>query len=400
MGTVLGILLAFGGGVVSAITGSVTDGQGVPVTDALVRVQTARPIVGPSVVCPSCYRDCGRFARTDERGEFEIRGLDTRLFYQLIIVAADFHHQKTNDVADNDNLTIVLDRRGSSSLGGSVIRGRLLGELSEAPAYSVITTLGYIEDGRTIVGEVPATDPLVIADEAGRFALHTFPSAQLRVLIEPAGYAPKAATIFADAAGPVIQLERGWTARGVATSGGHPVEGAIVGIAPALRDAMGVYQSTELATNESGAFLLPNIPTGRDYVLYVKMSSAGRLGYRTRAIQGPTHSGSIDLGELKLQAVSPLYGTISGAQGRCRGARLQVIRPDVDYIIATIDERSQFRVHGVPDELTEVVLHCPGFRLSPRNRGFQAKTEPVSVLVTPRARRGGITLLVEPSNAD
>src|SRR5262245_3502776 len=61
------------------ITGEVLDEGGEPVVGAQIFVESARPRKGSGTVCPSCYPDCTKRARTDAKGEFKLPAMDGNL---------------------------------------------------------------------------------------------------------------------------------------------------------------------------------------------------------------------------------------------------------------------------------------------------------------------------------
>src|SRR5262245_32861107 len=65
----------------SNLRGTVRSSKGRPLPDATVLIYEARPRDGPALICPSCYPDCRRSARTAADGTFEVRGLDEALVF-------------------------------------------------------------------------------------------------------------------------------------------------------------------------------------------------------------------------------------------------------------------------------------------------------------------------------
>jgi len=47
------------------IEGIIMGNKGIPLSNAMVVVFSAKPREGDATVCPSCYPDCGKRARTD-----------------------------------------------------------------------------------------------------------------------------------------------------------------------------------------------------------------------------------------------------------------------------------------------------------------------------------------------
>ncbi len=70
-----------------ALVGKVTDQDGKPLAGVRVDISTAAPKVGSGIFCPSCYLDCGKWATTNEAGEFELKELDSTLKFRLLIAS-------------------------------------------------------------------------------------------------------------------------------------------------------------------------------------------------------------------------------------------------------------------------------------------------------------------------
>lgn len=68
------------------VTGRVVDTSGHPIPDATIMVYHAGVLNGYSTFCPSCYRDCGKRATTDAAGNYVIGKLDSRLWFDLLVV--------------------------------------------------------------------------------------------------------------------------------------------------------------------------------------------------------------------------------------------------------------------------------------------------------------------------
>src|SRR3954453_10646714 len=67
-----------------SLRGTVLDAEGKPIAGARVDIATAAPRVGQGLFCPSCYKDCAKWTRTDEQGRFEIRGLSPTLKFTVL----------------------------------------------------------------------------------------------------------------------------------------------------------------------------------------------------------------------------------------------------------------------------------------------------------------------------
>src|SRR5439155_18838427 len=72
------------------LTGEVLDEGGEPIEGAQIFVESARPRKGSGTVCPTCYPDCKKRARTDAKGEFKLPAMDGNLLFRLLFVAKGY----------------------------------------------------------------------------------------------------------------------------------------------------------------------------------------------------------------------------------------------------------------------------------------------------------------------
>jgi hypothetical protein len=70
----------------ATINGRVVTDSGNPVDHATVMVYAAGVKKGYSTYCPTCYPDCGKRTFTDAQGAFTIQGLNSDLWFRLLIV--------------------------------------------------------------------------------------------------------------------------------------------------------------------------------------------------------------------------------------------------------------------------------------------------------------------------
>src|SRR6266498_1668508 len=77
----------------------VIDGAGgQPLSQAWVFVYSAAPREGPSVICPTCYPDCVKRARTDAQGHFLIEPVAPDLMFRLLVLAKGYRPDFIKDV--------------------------------------------------------------------------------------------------------------------------------------------------------------------------------------------------------------------------------------------------------------------------------------------------------------
>jgi hypothetical protein len=69
-----------------SLTGRVTETSGSPLAHATVIIYHAGVRQGYSVLCPSCYADCGNRGTTNDAGEYTIKNPDSDLWFDLLLV--------------------------------------------------------------------------------------------------------------------------------------------------------------------------------------------------------------------------------------------------------------------------------------------------------------------------
>ena len=92
------------------LSGRVVDETGEPVANATVFVYTAGPKIGSGVVCPSCYADCSKRAKTSAKGAFELPSLDPQLIFRLLVIAPGYESRfvtKVDPAGGDRTITIT-----------------------------------------------------------------------------------------------------------------------------------------------------------------------------------------------------------------------------------------------------------------------------------------------------
>ena len=166
-------LLARGAEEPGRIEGVIGSANG-PVSNAWVFVYSAAPREGAGILCPTCYPDCIKRARTDAEGQFLIEPVDPKLMFRLLVLAKGYRPdfirdvdplfggahlslkplKMTNMAIENRVTAKLIDPEGRPVIGARVdVQGTRYGQYS----YSSSTT------GRV--------DPMAVTDENGEFFL-------------------------------------------------------------------------------------------------------------------------------------------------------------------------------------------------------------------------------------
>lgn len=356
------------------LSGRVVLEDDTPVTNATVFIYTAGPKTGSAVVCPSCYPDCAKKSKTSATGEFNIASLDPNLIFRLLVVAPGCQSAfvgKTDPAQGAKRITLarlneaklkspgriagmVMDEKGAPVVGATVS--------PEGVAYGRGTTWG---------GTDRYVDPLGVTDEHGRFWLFCTNNVErVHAVAEGPGVAKRWIELK-PGRDHLIRMQEGVTVTGSVWNNGRPVPGVVLGLVTADRTCGDFLRCDELATDTNGVFLLPNVPPGREFVLYAKMGSlhgAGAVASKTftTGASGTEH----DVGKLEVKPAHRVAGCVQLADGKSipEKTRLFLGRENAwDHTEAMLDADGRFEFLGVPAESVGLSVRIPGYKFSKRN---------------------------------
>jgi len=251
----------------SDLSGRVVDAAGKAIPNAHVYVYTAHPKTGPSAICPSCYRDCGKHEAAGGNGEFRIASLDDTLVFTILAVAPGFRPVYAKSVdAGRGPVTITLTERPADS--DVIIRGVVLDPEGKPVVGAAVEPRGYRIGNRIGYGNLPGVDNLSITDQTGAFALR-IPDceARLDVVVHARNFAPKIARDFRPWESRPIVLGVGSTIHGRAMRDGRPAPGVRIAFVQRNRASGDFLGTEEIATNEDGVFVMTWLGPNVEYVV-------------------------------------------------------------------------------------------------------------------------------------
>lgn len=252
------------------LRGTVTDEAGKPVEGATVYIWTAAVKKGYSTFCPSCYADCGKRAKSDDKGEFEIPSLDPDLRFEILTVRDGFTptFNRKVDPVSVDSLAVKLPSRAVPADSAYAIHGTIVDPSGKpiAGAYAQIEMVMYTdENGKSggSGGRVDGLDPIAITNDAGEFTLvyskHPITGCDLE--IGARGFAPRhLAGLAADQFPIEVTLREGGIVRGKLVHDGQPVPKAQMILTCSNREMSRWLGEWKIGTDEQGEFLFSNIP--------------------------------------------------------------------------------------------------------------------------------------------
>ena len=154
------------------LVGVVRSTDGRVLTNANVFVYTAGPRVGAGTLCPSCYADCRKSARSAGDGHFTIPSVNGLLLFRVLVVAPGFEpafFPRTDPRVGP--LQAVLSPRTANHARERTILGRVV-DAQGRPIPQAVVSVSTTQFGNLVSSQPPeGTDPLAITDDTGEFAL-------------------------------------------------------------------------------------------------------------------------------------------------------------------------------------------------------------------------------------
>lgn len=375
----------------ATLAGMVRDSTGGAIAGASVFILRAAPLRGLGLLCPSCYPDCAKHARTDAAGRFEILRLDDSLQFSVAAVARGHAPIVIERVVPASGpLDARLARRDLAGVADSLlVRGRVLDPAGAPIEGAIVTPIGWRRGILRAFGRMSG-DPRAVTDADGRFELETGPAripagfpripalpdsaAAWMLMLEARGLAKE--TIANVAPGRnwnTLRMRRGAMLRGRVLEDGRPRAGVAVGAAQHshLADTFVGWQT--IATDERGYFMFSNLQAGADYDVYVLMEGFSARGGApaTRCSTAADDSMSW-AGDLTPTPPHRLAGRIVLSDGSPPPTRTPVLlsRIDaVDRVTLWTDSQGRFGFAPLPAESLDVSVPLPGWRLAPSTPG-------------------------------
>ncbi len=355
------------------LRGRVTLASGAPVTNATVFVYTAGPRTGSAVVCPSCYADCGKRARTGPEGQFTLDSLDPTLLFRLLIVAPGCEPAflgKTDPAQGEAKITLT-PIRPEKLAAASRIAGLVMDAAGNALAGATLEPEGVsYANGSSWGGTDRFVDPLAVTDEHGRFWLFcTNTVDRVHAIVEGRGVAKRRVELI-PGRDHLVRMQEGVAVSGRVVRQRDPVQGGVVGLVTRERRCGEFLRGDELATDANGFFLLPNVPPGLEFVLYAKMDSLGGDTLPSKVFTTGRTGTTLDLGALEVRPAHRVAGRVVLADGQPIPAqtRLFLGREQAwDHTEVTLDVQGGFEFRGVPPESVSLSVRVPGYKFSKRN---------------------------------
>jgi hypothetical protein len=353
------------------LSGRVVDQQGQGVDGAIVVISTARPRVGPSTTCPSCYPDCTKRTLTDSDGRFAINGLSSKLLFSLAAGGSGYQGLISEhfDPAEKPSIELKLESLPDTPDVTSAT-GRVVDPGGNPIAGAEVRSQTIYRTSGVMGGRDKTVTPLTLTDSDGNFQITTgdhINAIDLRVIA--AGFAPNEAQ-WQRAAGEELQIElgRGASIRGRLLLDDTPLAAVEVGMVQQNRSIGSICTPVEVSTDENGVFQFDQLPPDMDYTIYTHTGQGAKGVLPVNLIGAPGHGKRADLGDIPTNKPYRLTIVIRSEDGSPLPAKSTVYVGRGDAwrgTSRTLDQKpsATVRISDVSDEMFQISVRVPGYNV-------------------------------------
>jgi len=342
------------------LAGRVLDRDGKPIPSAHVYVYTALPKKGVSVVCPSCYRDCGKEVAADAGGKYRIKSVDASLKFNLLAVADGYEPAFSEYHEVSPSIDFALAPREASD-EARLVRGRVVDPQGK-PVVGAMAMLQAVRQGKRIgYGKIPGVDPLSITNASGEFALRVpDPDTLLDVRIHARNFGVKIARELLPGAPPqTVSVDTGATITGRLMNGKKPLSGVRMMFVQTDRRSEGFLGIEEIGTDAKGQFVMTGLGTDVEYQVLPKMTSIAPLTAAPKVVKTGGDRSTVDAGTLAATRGFRVAGKVNGTLPESTRVTL-FTGADSQYMDVQGD--GSFAFEGVPAGKVRVMVSARGYR--------------------------------------
>jgi protocatechuate 3,4-dioxygenase beta subunit len=371
------------------LTGTVLDVEGQPLAGASVFISTAKPREGRGILCPSCYADCAKSARTAADGTFRIESLDQGLLFRVLVAAEDYLPQFADDVDPaKEPREVRLKALPKDVSSKDMLRGRVLDQRGKPIAGATVEPFGYKTPDRRWWGPNPDVDPLAVTNLEGEFLITCrSPTEEIDVKVDGPRHAARIyQSLPTGAKAHEFALEDGAIVSGTILNDGQPVEGIAVGLCQSDRGSNSFLGAMSIATDEQGRFMFQAVYPDNEFYIYTTMGSGkGRGTIPIERFAVGKSNTSLELGEFHLRPTHRVSGRVVLTDGKPlpQPSRIFIGREEAwDSLQRVLKPDGGFAVEGLPTEAIKFSVRVAGYRLSVnRNRSQIVGAGGVAVFV-------------------
>jgi hypothetical protein len=182
-------------------------------------------------------------------------------------------------------------------------------------------------------------------------------------------------------------LDNGATVKGRLVEDGKPVADAEIGMigyerggfGPALKLVGDPYPEIRVGTQQDGTFIISDVPTGVQWLIYSKMESVSTRGAsEPKSCRTTRPNELVDVGEISLRPGNRLQGRVVLSDGKSipDGMRVLLTSQRVwDSQTALLDKDGRFRFIGLPEGDYSISPAVKGYGLSDNQYEVQTSVQ-------------------------
>lgn len=366
---------------IQRLTGNVTDEVGQPIAGVRVDISTAAPKVGEGIFCPSCYLDCGKWAKTNDVGEFSFDKLDPSLKFRLVAAAPGHRATQTELVSpDAGPVKITLAKMPTDIAPAQVLSGVVLSHLGAPIEGALVEPFGAETANKRWFGTIHVDS--TVTDHQGRFAIilpKDFLGMDVRVFAD--GFCSLQSGLLAP--GPNVaqlQMDEGARVIGKLVRAGVPVSQmsiAVVQVDRSIHNGIFIRAVADL-THEDGSFEFKNLPPNQKYAIFSVVGDARRTKndyvLATKTFSVGSSGETRDLGKLSVTNPVTLRGKVASSDGKPLSSDIKMLfgrDPAWDLISSPLNADGTFEIVGLPPETYAVSVVGRGLQIVTENFPFQ-----------------------------
>jgi len=360
-----------------SVEGRIASHEGVPLSNALVKVTAARKLDTTDEASTVDNPAVGKQARTRADGRFTLPELADDLVYRLLAMADGFEAGFFYG-ADPRRGPIEVRLKPAKEIKPSrkhFVHGKVIGPDSAPVMGASVEPEGVGTDSSTSWGGTQNFPERVVTGLSGEFLMERqAPFTRLQLSITAPGLAPAKVWLPASNAVQTVKLGVGASVTGRVLHDGKPLAKVRVGVSGRDRNSEVYAGHYETGTDDSGRFTFQHLPPTTDWHLYGMIKSFKSYGSLSpRPIKSSNHGETTDVGDLEVAPGTTLAGQVQTRDGRPLPRNLGVwaaCDTAWDSQLIKVDQDGRFEFTGLHRGLVDMSLDARDWQVAPINRSL------------------------------